>query len=126
MSVDSWQPVNKPSDVSPEQISQLVALAEGQPKECDLTLELEFIQPLAHLDKQKWEEIALSLTQDKQKQLICLLTLAEQQGNWHLAERSPVIALFKVMRKQHGIDKSLVQWVKAHTENKFLPFGPLL
>jgi len=126
VSVDSWQPVNKPSDVSPEQISQLVALAEGQPKECDLTLELEFIQPLAHLDKQKWEEIALSLTQDKQKQLICLLTLAEQQGNWHLAERSPVIALFKVMRKQHGIDKSLVQWVKAHTENKFLPFGPLL
>jgi len=126
VSVDSWQPVNKPSDVSPEQISQLVALAEGQPKECDLTLELEFIQPLAHLDKQKWEEIALSLTQDKQKQLICLLTLAEQQGNWHLAERSPVIALFKVMSKQHGIDKSLVQWVKAHTENKFLPFGPLL
>lgn len=126
MSVDSWQPINKPKELSPEQLSQLLALASGQPKECDLTSELEFIQPLAHLEPQKWEEIAPSLGITEQKHLICLFTLAEQQGNWHLAERSPVIPLFKAMRKQHGIDKPLVQWVKAHTENKFLPFGPLL
>ena len=126
MSVDSWQPVNKPSELSQSDVDQLLKLSVGQPKECDLTSELKFIQPLAHLDKQIWEKTATSLDQDQQKQLIGLFTLAEEQGNWNLGEKSPVIPLFKAMRKQHGIDKTLVKWVKDHSENKFLPFGPLL
>lgn len=126
MSVDSWQPVNKPSHLSQSELDQLLTIAQGQPKECDLTSDLDFIQPLAHLDKQIWQESAQTLSQVQQMQLISLFTLAEEQGNWHLGEKSPVIPLFKAMRKQHGIDKSLVQWVKGHTQNKFLPFGPIL
>ncbi len=55
-----------------------------------------------------------------------MLTQLEEQQAWNLAEKSPVIALFKQLRKIAGIDKPLVQWVKAHSDNKFLPFGPLL
>ncbi|GAA6134979.1 hypothetical protein NBRC116188_17690 [Oceaniserpentilla sp. 4NH20-0058] len=126
MSVDSWQPVKPPSQLSQAQLNQLFTISQGQPKECDFTSELEFIQPLAHLDKKIWEEIADSLDQNQQINLIGLFTLAEEQGNWYLGEKSPVIPLFKALRRQHGIDKPLVKWVKSHTQNKFLPFGPLL
>ena len=32
----------------------------------------------------------------------------------------------KILKKAKGVDRELVKWVKAHTDNKFLPFGPLL
>ena len=126
MSVDSWQPVNIPTQITDEHVSQLLALSQGQPKECDLTSELDWIQPLALLDGKIWHQLALTFSPEQLKALIALLTQAEHQGNWKLGDKSPVIPLFKAMRKQQGVDRELVQWVKAHTDNKFLPFGPLL
>ncbi|MAA70835.1 MAG: hypothetical protein CL679_03790 [Bermanella sp.] len=126
MSVDSWQPVNKTAQISDEQLARLLALSEDQPLECDLTSDLDWIQPLAQVDGKIWQQVAAQLTSTQLKQLIGLFTLAEQQGNWSLGEQSAVIPLFKLYRKAQGVDRELVQWVKAHTENKFLPFGPLL
>jgi hypothetical protein len=59
-------------------------------------------------------------------QLIKLLTVLETKGNWDLAEKSPVIPIFKAYKKKAGVDRELIQWVKANTDNKYLPFGPLL
>lgn len=126
MSVDSWQPVNQPAQINDEQLAKLLELSQGQPQDCDLTADLNWIQPLAHADGKIWQQVAQSLTPDQLIQLIGLFTLAENQGSWHQGEKSPVIPLFKALRKQQGVNRELVQWVKAHSENKFLPFGPIL
>jgi hypothetical protein len=126
VSVDSWQPVNKTTQISDEQLARLLTLSEDQPSECDLTSDLDWIQPLAQVDGKIWQQVAAQLTPAQLKQLIGLFTLAEEQGNWSLGDRSAVIPLFKMHRKAQGVDRELVQWVKAHSENKFLPFGPLL
>lgn len=123
MSVDSWEPVPQPQSIQPDQLEKLLQLAS---ESVDLTPELNWIQPFAQLEKAKWMEIAQSLTEQQLVDLIKLFTLVEAQGNWDLAEKSAVIPLFKVLRKQAGIDKALVQWVKEHTDNKYLPFGPLM
>jgi hypothetical protein len=126
VSVDSWQPVNKLDQISSEQLARLLTLSEGQPQECDLTSDSDWIQPLAQVEGKIWQQVAAQLTPLQLKQLIGLFTLAEQQGGWSLGERSAVIPLFKLLRKEQGVDRELVQWVKAHSDNKFLPFGPLL
>jgi len=126
VSVDSWQPVNKLDQISDEQLARLLTISEGQPQECDLTSDLNWIQPLAQVEGKIWQQVASELTPDQLKQLIALFTQAEQQGGWSLGDQSAVIPLFKILRKQQGVDRELVKWVKAHTENKFLPFGPLL
>jgi hypothetical protein len=126
VSVDSWQPVNKLDQINDEQLSRLLAISQGQPQECDLTSDLNWIQPLAQVDGKIWQSVAAQLTSEQLKQLIALFTLAEQQGGWSLGERSAVIPLFKRLKKTQGVDRELVQWVKAHSDNKFLPFGPLL
>lgn len=123
MSVDSWEPVPQPLSIQPDQLKKLLQLASNP---TDLTPELNWIQPFAQLEKAKWMEVAQSLNEDQLIGLIKLFTLSESQGNWDLAEKSAVIPIFKVLRKQTGIDKELVQWVKEHTDNKFLPFGPLM
>ena len=123
MSVDSWQPVSKPHSLDSDQLKKLLSLAnEGT----DLTPELDWIQPFAQMDKAKWLEVAQTLSDSEIISLIKLFTQSESEASWDLGEKSAVIPLFKVLRKQSGIDRELVQWVKEHTDNKYLPFGPLM
>lgn len=126
MSVDSWQPITPPNQINDEQLARLLNLNQDQAQEYDLTSDLDWIQPLAQVDAKIWQQLAPKLTFDQIQQLIEIFTLAEQQGSWSLGEKSSVIPLFKILKKAKGVDRELVKWVKAHTDNKFLPFGPLL
>ncbi len=101
-------------------------MAHSYTPDSDLTAQLSWIQPLAQIDNKIWALSVQNLAQQPLIDLIRMLTQLEEQQAWNLAEKSPVIALFKQLRKIAGIDKPLVQWVKAHSDNKFLPFGPLL
>ena len=123
MSVDSWQPVPKPHSLDSDQLKKLLSLAN---EDTDLTPELDWIQPFAQMDKAKWLEVAQTLSDSEIISLIKLFTQSESEASWDLGEKSAVIPLFKVLRKQSGIDRELVQWVKEHTDNKYLPFGPLM
>jgi len=126
MSVDSWQPIKAPTQLDQVAFNKLIALATQVKDDAHLNAEMDWIQPLAHTDNKIWSQSALNLHENELTALIRLLTLLEEKQNWNLAEKSPVIALFKALRKKAGIDKELVQWVKANSENKYLPFGPLL
>jgi hypothetical protein len=126
MSVDSWQPVQAPSKLKENDLNQLMTLAHDFNEDSDFTAHLSWIQPLAQADRKIWAQSIQNLPQVALIELIRMLTIIEQQQGWNLGEKSPVIALFKQLRKVAGIDKPLVSWVKKHSDNKFLPFGPLL
>jgi hypothetical protein len=123
MSVDSWQPAPTSPSISEEQVEKLLKLTTP---DTDLTPELEWIQPFAQLDKKIWLQAGVELKPEQLVKLIKLFTLCETQGNWSLGEKSAVIPLFKLLKKQTGIDRELVQWIKQRTDNKYLPFGPLM
>lgn len=123
MSVDSWQPAPTSPSISEEQVEKLLKLTTP---DTDLTPDLEWIQPFAQLDKKIWLQAGAELKPEQLVKLIKLFTLCEAQGNWSLGEKSAVIPLFKLLKKQTGIDRELVQWIKQHTDNKYLPFGPLM
>lgn len=133
MSVGSWQP--EPQSLNRLGLEQLQPLLDQvtnfplddqTPDIAWSEAELSWITPLAKADKSAWTGIAAELTPAQLKGLIGFFTVLEQQQNWDLAEKSPVIPLFKALKKVEGLDRELVQWVKNHTDNKFLPFGPLL
>ena len=126
MSVDSWQPVQAPKKLEESDLNQLIGLAHDFNEDTDLTAHLSWIQPLAQVDKKIWAQSIQNIPQTALIELIRMFTIVEQQQGWSLGEKSPVIALFKQLRKLAGIDKPLVGWVKKHSDNKFLPFGPLL
>lgn len=126
MTVDSWQPVQAATQIEANDLEKLLQCAQTTDFTQNLTAECKWIQPLAMLATKKWDEICQSLNNEQLISLIKLFCKAEQDLNWDLGDKSPVIALFKFYRKQSGIDKELVKWVKNHSDNKFLPFGPLL
>ena len=126
MTVDSWQPVQPATQIQAPELDKLLQCALTTDLTLNLTSDFKWIQPFAMLDAKKWGVICPSLDTEQLIALIKLFCKAEKDLNWDLADKSPVIVLFKHYRKQSGIDKPLVQWVKSNSDNKFLPFGPLL
>jgi hypothetical protein len=88
--------------------------------------DITWLSTVMQAKHEAWLSVAAELTADELKPAIQLLTVIEQEKSLGLAERSPVIVLFKQYKKMAGINRELVQWVKEHSENKFLPFGPIM
>ncbi|WP_396587099.1 hypothetical protein [Bermanella sp. R86510] len=124
MSVDSWQPITPATQLDTAQIEQLLNLS--QLDHDNLTAELDWIQPLVHAKAEIWQQTSQNLSAEQLVSLIRFFTQLEKTQNWDLAGASPVIPLFKAYKQQHGVDRELVKWVKSHTDNKYLPFGPLV
>lgn len=126
MTVDSWQPAPAIKDIDPDTLTRIINAATAFQSGQNCTPELNWIQPFTKIELSIWQKTAQHLTDDQIILIIKLLTTLETELNWDLADKSPVIALFKAHKKRSGLDRELVQWVKANTDNKYLPFGPLL
>lgn len=60
-------------------------------------------------------------------QLVRFFTLAEMQlAGWEALGRSPVIPIVAELRRRKCYPNELTAWIKAHTNNRFLPYGSLL
>ncbi|EAT11975.1 hypothetical protein HF888_11355 [Bermanella marisrubri] len=124
MSVDSWQPIQPATDITASDLKKMTDFAHEE--KTNLTSELDWIQPFIQGKKEIWSKAAENLGEAELIALIRWFTLLEKEQNWDLGEGSPVIPLFKHYKKTCGINRELVKWVKEHSENKYLPFGPLL
>lgn len=131
MSTESWQPVQAPSSMDESTISKLNILAQQftQNQYDFATLnsdDASWLSTIMQAKHEAWLAVTAKLSTDELMQAIQLLTVIEQEKSLGLAERSPVITLFKQYKKMAGINRELVQWVKEHTENRYLPFGPIM
>jgi hypothetical protein len=55
-----------------------------------------------------------------------LYTLAEARDPaWEAGARSPVIAFFAELKARGADTAELASWIRAHSENRFLPHGSL-
>lgn len=59
--------------------------------------------------------------------LVRLYTLAEGRfADWKAGAKSPVIALCRILRGRDAWPAELTAWIKAHSDNRFLPYGSLM
>lgn len=83
--------------------------------------------PIMKLSQQEWLAVEGELSNGEIISLIKFFTIAEMKlQDWSGEKTSPVIWLSKLLRKRgQSIDKDLLRWIKANSDNKFLPYGPL-
>jgi len=81
---------------------------------------------LMKLNEEDWQA-AESLEDFEITTLIRFFTLAEMQyAGWDGGKQSPVIYLVRILRRRDNFPAELRKWIKAHTENRFLPYGSAL
>ena len=135
MSIGNWDPkadVAKPTyTIDLQVLKQFIAISDANlldQLEQTLTQEEQQQQALLmQLTKEDWFVAAEVLSNDEIQHLIRFFTKAEELPGWEAGAKSPVIWLAKLL-KQRGtsINRELLLWIKANSNNQFLPHGALL
>lgn len=69
---------------------------------------------------------AEGLADDDLIALVRFYTLAEGRfADWKAGAKSPVIALCRMLRSRGAWPADLTAWIKANSDNRFLPYGSL-
>ncbi|MEM6708725.1 MAG: hypothetical protein AAF648_08060 [Pseudomonadota bacterium] len=74
-----------------------------------------------------WAGLATSEPPQRIAALIKLLVLAESRfPAWEAGAQSAVVPLARELRSQDRYPAELTVWIRAHSTNRFLPYGSLL
>jgi hypothetical protein len=129
LSVESFDPGANALELTDQVVAELIGA--GQRLDEDLFgLTRERVQVLAAVARQDsdcdWREAVAGVDSDGVVALIRLFTLAEKLPGWEAGPRSPVIPLAGVLKDRGDYPGDLTAWIKAHTDNRFLPYGSLM
>ncbi len=129
MAVDSFDPTLMQTGLTPEVVAQFVAAAQSleAPQFGLDELSIKRLGPLARSDAGDWRAAVADLEDGQVVQLAKLLTLAEQQlTGWDSGAKSPVVVLVRELKARSAYPDDLTAWIKANTDNRFLPHGSLM
>ena len=129
MSVEPFDPSAIALKLDASVLDEL-AEAAARLEEADFGLSRERVSALAAVarqdEKADWKAAAVELEADRLVSLIRLYTLAERLPGWEAGPRSPVIPLAAELKKRGEYPDDLTAWIKANTDNRFLPYGSLM
>lgn len=137
MSIGTWQPpaADAPAvdALSASALARLVAMAVAAP-EGDPAQHLPELAALAGCARDQgpgspfdWGGASGSLSTDVLIALIRLIARAEMMlGDWKAGDRSPAIALAAELKRRGAYPSDLTPWLRAHSDNRFLPHGNLM
>jgi len=134
MSVGSWNPdldtKSGTSEIDRSWLNKFILWAEHNRLDhiAELLSETEqkTLAPLMQKSSEQWLRIAEDYDHQQLLSLIHFFTVAENLPGWKSAEKSPVIPLARVLRKQgKKLDRQLLLWIREVSDNRFLPYGPL-
>ena len=127
LSVGAWDPAEQIVELSDSVLAELLAAADCLNQE-DFGLTAAQVSRLAatvRLRPEAWQPAA-ALDDQQVIRLVRLYTLAEGRfPEWKAGSASPVIALCRLLRRRGAWPADLTAWIKARSDNKFLPYGSL-
>ncbi len=132
MSVESWDPQaekDKTSILDEQVLARLIRACDQQVEDkFGLSdAEIEQYAALMQLPLASWHSPVENLEPVRLISLIKFFTLAEQHlKGWEAGARSPVIAIAKILRGQSAYPDDLTAWIRANSNNRFLPHGSLM
>ncbi len=129
MTVESFDPKSVKTAVSDADLARLLAGA-GQLDTEDFGFTASEVAELAAVSRHPdvdWAARSEGLSDDAATALIRLFTLAEGAfSSWQAGAKSPVIPLAAALKRRGAYPDDLTRWIKANTENRFLPYGSLM
>ena len=131
MTIGVWHPAKADAEkgLSLDDLKAYAVLTDGALENLAASLSAAQIGGdgrLMRLDEAPWQ-VATALSDEELVNLVRFFTLAERQlPGWDGGKQSPVIYLVRILKQREAFTPVLRQWVKANTDNRYLPNGALL
>ena len=127
MAIDVWEP-QKPLSIDEALLQELAGVYWKGETLGEHVVQL-WIRDKAPLMRQESDAFvaAENLSNDLLADVIRFFTLAEMQlAGWEAGKKNPVIYLVKILKDRDAFDSELRKWIKANTDNRYLPYGSAL
>ena len=134
MAIGEWQPDNnvQQSSIDSAKLESLIAISErGELLQLADQLgddEQQWLAFAMHAVRDIWQQATDALSSEQLVHLMKVLAIAEMNiPGCTVGEKSPVIYLNRLL-KQRGdsLEREDLLWIKQHSNNRFLPNGPVL
>ncbi len=135
MSTETWSPEvkpAKPTEIQQQWLMQFIQYSENdQLEEIDMLIpgeDQKVVSGLMQLGLDNWQPAVNAYSVEQIIHLIRFFTLAETKlPDCEAGDKSPVISLGKVLKSRGlRIEKDLLLWIRANSNNRFLPHGSIL
>ena len=125
-SVDSWDPSATGLTAAHKDILDR-ASAGVSSESIELTEDDQAkLRPVVHLDMSDWQSFAQDESSGQIVTWIKTLTLIERDfSGFESGGKSPVLPLIALLKSRDDLPSELFDWIRAHTRNRFLPYGSL-
>lgn len=131
--VDTWQPTSGMDSLSTEKLVQLATLVTDkdnikddlkQIKESDINL----IANCINTPQSTWLLAIAPLSTAQILNLCIVFTVGEMEfTHWAFTSKNPTIYFIRHLKSQNiSIEKDFIRWLKKHTDNRYIPYGPAL
>lgn len=124
--VGSWEPDEPALADVHRKILDAASKALGEPQLGLSAEQQNSIRQAVRASAESWTDFAQEQSSAEITNWIRALTRAEMMlSGFELGARSPVIALIRLLKQRGEYPDDLTEWVKEHTDNRFLPYGSL-
>ena len=122
--IGSWDPDPKLSEQHRD-ILDRAADAIDQPGLGMTTETQQMLSSVIQASPQIWLDFVEQETTIRIIGWIKVLTLIEEVLGVEVGAKSPVITLVRLLKKRNAYPNYLTEWIKSHSNNRFLPYGSL-
>jgi hypothetical protein len=134
MSIGEWQPEEQreTTSIAPDKVAILIALGRQDVlrnlvQQLDMHTQ-QWLTHAIHAGRKPWTQVCDTLSDDDIIHLMQVLTIAEMQlPGCTVGEKSPVIYLNRTLKERgRKLNRDELAWIKQHSDNRFIPNGPIL
>ena len=122
--IGSWDPDPKLSEQHRDILNR-AADAIDQPGLGITTETQQMLSSVIQASPQIWLDFVEQETTIRIIGWIKVLTLIEEVLGVEVGAKSPVITLVRLLKKRNAYPNDLTEWIKSHSNNRFLPYGSL-
>ena len=135
MSIGSWDPqagqASQDKAIDKELLRRFLTIAKNDEMDnlaTTLTTDDQKAHALMLAGFSQWQAAVEPLSDAQLIDLMRFFSLVEMQlPDWYAGPKSPVIHLNKILRQRGGkLDTATLQWMRAHSTNRFIPNGAVL
>lgn len=126
MTLGTWTPDASQPEL-PDELSLAAAqtLADKPHFPAEPVADVQALQAWMKQSQAAWQDTWSRYSTEQLQTLVRFFTQAEQHWpGWQGGDKNPVIWICRELKHRGAFpDAELTQWIKAHTENRYLPYG---
>ncbi|MFQ3229908.1 hypothetical protein [Reinekea sp.] len=128
MTTEIWSPASNDESVPANALKSALEIIQAETFPKKPPAEVKVLQSWMSRPYSLWGDALSSFDIEQLNYLVRFFTLAEATwSDWFGGDKNPAIWASKELKKQQAFpDKAFIEWIRANTDNRFIPYGNVL